>query len=720
MYRLIVYLIMSYQQKSIKSIIDKINLNYFIPDIQRNYVWLQNPKAKKIEQLFDSLMRGYPIGAFLFWKLSKNDIENDFDNDVINNKLNFQLYKFIENYDVRKPNNEKINISKITGDELNIVLDGQQRLTSLYIGLRGSRTLKRPYARANDPNPYVETNLYLNLSHKPKDDTPDDRYMFEFLKKEDTIKNTNNAIWFKVGKVLDFNNKDDVRSYCRSKGYSQEAIDIVEDLWGVVVKDESVISFFEETEKNLDKVLKIFIRVNSGGMQLSYSDLLMSLLTATFKSDIRDQMEQVVEHMKDNGFACFSRDQILKTCMMLSDCNHVFKMENFSKANIRKIENNWDSTVKYLYEATAILKSMGYENYLSSGYIIAVLTLYIKKKNAKVSKQDKDAMASFVRIAQMRSYFTTSLDTKLSLIKEILSNTNDFDTFVLELEKKQPDFKIDVTYLEWAVENVEYGSPAALPLLQLLYPNLNYGSVIFHIDHIYPKSKFNKKTEGLPQKYIGMKNGIWNLQLLEGRANQSKNDKDPEEWLKEEMPDATKRKDYLISNYIPEDFILDWSNLEEFESERKRMILEKLMRVFNLSSSTHAISDSNYIHSEENDLNNPTTNIVIVDYTERYTSFGWKGSIHMEIDIQNKTIKTNGWDGPAAKPISSNEEKRYIQFFSDVKNLNVFFDSKKAYDTPLDTRFEHHTCYSLRIEWNGRTKEIKVGYPDIPFKHPFN
>lgn len=91
----------------------------------------------------------------------------------------------------------------------------------------------------------------------------------------------------------------------------------------------------------------------------------------------------------------------------------------------------------------------------------------------------------------------------------------------------------------------------------------------------------------------------------------------------------------------------------------------------------------------------------------------------MEIDIQNKTIKTNGWDGPAAKPISSNEEKRYIQFFSDVNNLNVFFDSKKAYDTPLDTRFEHHTCYSLRIEWSGRTKEIKVGYPDVPFKHPF-
>ena len=205
---------MSYQQKSIKSVIDRINQSYFIPDIQRNYVWLQNPKAKKIEQLFDSLMRGYPIGAFLFWNLKKDDIASDFDNDTESKKLNFQLYKFIEDYDVRHPNNEKINVSKITSDELNIVLDGQQRLTSLYIGLRGSRTLRRPYARANDPNLYEEKYLYLNLLHKPKDDNPEDRYMFEFLTKEEVSKKTDNTTWFKVAKVIDFNNLDEVTDYC--------------------------------------------------------------------------------------------------------------------------------------------------------------------------------------------------------------------------------------------------------------------------------------------------------------------------------------------------------------------------------------------------------------------------------------------------------------------------------------------------------------------------
>ena len=150
---------------NIRTIVDKLNESFFVPDIQRSYVWLQNPKEKRIENLFDSLMRGYPIGSFLFWNLKRSDIETDnSDKETEEGKLNFQLYKFIENYDVRKSHNEKINISQVKSEDLHIVLDGQQRLTSLYIGLRGSRTLKRPYSRKNDANQYEEKFLYLNLS----------------------------------------------------------------------------------------------------------------------------------------------------------------------------------------------------------------------------------------------------------------------------------------------------------------------------------------------------------------------------------------------------------------------------------------------------------------------------------------------------------------------------------------------------------------------------
>ncbi len=93
---------------SIKNVVDELNDRYFLPDIQREYVWLNKADDKKIEQLFDSILKGYPVGSFLFWQLQKKNIARSDEQD--SDKLNFQLYKFITNYDERKPHNEKINI----------------------------------------------------------------------------------------------------------------------------------------------------------------------------------------------------------------------------------------------------------------------------------------------------------------------------------------------------------------------------------------------------------------------------------------------------------------------------------------------------------------------------------------------------------------------------------------------------------------------------------
>ncbi|MCQ2757838.1 DUF262 domain-containing protein [Helicobacter pylori] len=105
--------------KSIKEVVDELNVRYFLPDIQREYMWLKKADEKKIEQLFDSILRGYPISSFLFLKLQKENIaKSDEQNE---NKLNFQLYQFITNYDERKPHNEKIRIEQIKHDDLYIV-----------------------------------------------------------------------------------------------------------------------------------------------------------------------------------------------------------------------------------------------------------------------------------------------------------------------------------------------------------------------------------------------------------------------------------------------------------------------------------------------------------------------------------------------------------------------------------------------------------------------
>ena len=516
--------------KTAREVISEINVSYFLPDIQRDYVWLNNPREKKIEQLFDSILRGYPIGTFLFWKLKKTDIETDKNKDS-KDKLNFQLYKFIENFDIRHLYNEKINIEKVNSDDLNIVLDGQQRLTSLYIGLKGSRTLKKPRGWWDNPNSFEEKKLYLNLRHIPNEENPDDNYQFEFLLPNDLPQKDENNNWFKVGDIL---NIDSVLEYSQDNELNTQDAKIVERLLNALCT-KSIISFYEESEKNLDKVLKIFIRVNSGGTQLSYSDLLMSILTANFSTDIRDMMQKLVESFRDKGFSVLGRDQILKTCLLLTGSNHIFNLKNFSKTNISKIEGNWDKITTSLYDATQIVEDFGYAYQLSTAYIISIIALYLynnDKKYSQVDSAELNAISEFIRNAQIKSFFTTSLDNKLTVAANCIRNANSFNRFNEEM-KKNHHIEISNDDIEGILDNVQFGNPALFPVLQLLYPNLDYKNSKFHIDHIYPKSKFTVSNKMLPNECLDWKNYLFNLQLLEGSENISKRAKDPEVWLYE-------------------------------------------------------------------------------------------------------------------------------------------------------------------------------------------
>ncbi len=326
--------------------VDGLNVRYFLPDIQREYVWLKKADEKKIEQLFDSILRGYSIGSFLFWKLQKEDIAKSDEQD--SDKLNFQLYQFITNYDERKPHNEKIRIEQIKHNDLYIVLDGQQRLTSIYIGLKGTRTLKKKKARYDNPNAYEEKRLYLNLKHQPNMDNPEDNYQFEFHAK--TPENDKEHWWFKVGDILEL---ESVWNYVNEHRLEKNELDLLEKLKDAF-HNKQLISFFEEKEKNLNKVLNIFIRVNSGGVKLSYSDLLMSILTASFSSDIRKKMNELVDALKEKSFPNVGQDQVLKTCLLLIGKDTTFELKNFNK---KKISKRLKKIGKKLQRASTMLQN---------------------------------------------------------------------------------------------------------------------------------------------------------------------------------------------------------------------------------------------------------------------------------------------------------------------------------------------------------------------------
>ncbi|WP_121279796.1 GmrSD restriction endonuclease domain-containing protein [Helicobacter pylori] len=532
--------------------------------------WLKKADEKKIEQLFDSILRGYPIGSFLFWKLQKEDIAKSDEQDE--NKLNFQLYQFITNYDERKPHNEKMRIEQIARDDLFIVLDGQQRLTSLYIGIKGTRTLKKKWAKNDNPNDYEEKRLYLNLKHQPNMDNPEDNYQFEFHAKTPT--NDKDHFWFKVGDILKL--ESGVLNYTQEHRLTWNELNLLEKLKDAI-HTKQLISFFEEKEKNLNKVLNIFIRVNSGGVKLSYSDLLMSILTASFSSDIREKMNELVDALKDKGFPNVEQDQVLKTCLLLIGKDTTFELKNFNKNNVKMIEENWEKITKSIYNAAKLLENFGYAQYLGSAYILSTLAYFYFLKQ-KMDKNDEEQALKFVRNAQITSYFTPSTDTKLSIISHSIKEARTFEEFNHNLAKHQT---CPLKITNDAIEGVVRSSSDALvfPILQILYPNLNYKTTTFQIDHIYPKSKFKKGNEKLDKDFYEYRNLLYNLQLLEGQENSAKKDKDPEVWLKEEYKNEQAIEEYKKRNYIDPKLKLEWENIKEFREKREEAIIKRLKEV---------------------------------------------------------------------------------------------------------------------------------------------
>ncbi len=402
-------------------------------------------------------------------------------------------------------------------------------------------------------------------------DKPEDNYQFEFHAK--TPENDKKHWWFKVGDILELKN---VVSYTREHNLGGEESALLENLKNAFCT-EKLISYFEETEKNLNKVLNIFIRVNSGGVKLSYSDLLMSILTASFSSNIREKMNELVDTLKDKGFQNVGQDQVLKTCLLLIGKDTTFELKNFNKKNIKEIEDNWEKITESIYNAAELLETFGYAGYLGSAYILSTLA-YFYFLNPKMDKNDEEQALKFVRNAQITSYFTPSTDTKLNNIANSMKDAQTFESFNHNLAKHQT---CPLKITNDAIEEMMCSSSHALvfPILQILYPHLNCKTTTFHIDHIYPSSKFNEENKKLNKDFYECENHLYNLQLLEGQENSAKKDKDPESWLKEECKDEQAIEEDKKRNYIDPTLKLEWENIKEFREKREEAIIKTLKEV---------------------------------------------------------------------------------------------------------------------------------------------
>jgi len=556
--------------------------HYVLPAIQREFVW----GIDQIQKLFDSLMRGYPIGSFLLWKIEPEHLQD------------YQFYRFLDRYHERDHrHNEKIPLMK--GERPVVaVLDGQQRLTALNLGLRGWYAEKLPYYRHSSDWAYPKRKLYLNLLAPPNEDG-EYAYQFKLLREGDEAKRDDEHYWFKVGDILQLNGIQDIFSYCVDNDLLSKELrhpsETLSQLWKVLTQQEIMSAFMEE-DQNLDKVLNIFIRVNSGGTQLSYSDILLSVATAQWvERDAREEMYSLIDNLNQIGEGFhFSKDFVLKACLVLADIQAIeFKVNNFVRENMLRIEQMWDRIVMALTTTTRLVASWGYNRDTLVAYnAIIPLAYYIMKTernrdfiSAPAYEKDRAEMQIWLRRAFLIRLFSGQPDNVLRRVRTAIQGNVEHgfpaQRIYDALRGTTKSMVFDEDFVD-ALLDYQYGSSYTFTILAYYYPWLKFDNH-FHMDHIFPKSMFTQKRlekAGVPrerrQEWIDHKNDLANLQLLQGLVNQNKSDKEFETWLKEGRPTDMDMDAYRKEHLIP-DVDLSIQRFPEFLEARNALLKKRLM-----------------------------------------------------------------------------------------------------------------------------------------------
>lgn len=575
--------------KHVEQVLREIHAReYLLPAIQREFVWDTDDIAK----LFDSLLRGYPVGSLLFWKVDPETAED------------YVFYNFLTNYHERdEPFAVRATVP--AGSGTTAILDGQQRLTALNIGLYGSHATRRRYGRSSSSQAYPKKRLYLNLVDSPPDEELGLKYDLRFLTDDEAHPTPAaegvSAIdrWFLVGDV--FKLTDDPVGYIdvvteRAIPDIREGTRRLGALYTAVRKTPSMNYYLiDEKERTPDEVLEIFIRVNQGGEKLTNSDLLLSMATNQWSTEpgAREEVRNLTAELNTRGFN-FDKDFVLKTALTLVGADVRFKVETITHQNITKVENDWPKISATLQRTADLLKSSGFSREsLTANNAAIPIAYYLHQRN--ISDSFLDSTASALERAEIIRWLTRTLlkqgvwgsgpDTLLTRLRSAIDreqSTPGFPTAALDAEFAAlgkalifDDIEID------GLLELSYGARGTFAALAILYPGLDF-SKEFHEDHIWPKSLFTRRRleeAGVPPEavdgYLVRVNSLPNLQLLEGRQNQEKLAKLPADWI-ETLPEA-RREPYLRENDLDGVHLALASFVESFTTRRER-IRQRLVR----------------------------------------------------------------------------------------------------------------------------------------------
>jgi uncharacterized protein with ParB-like and HNH nuclease domain len=562
------------------------NRSMLLPDIQREYVW----SFEDIEYLFESIVDDYPIGACIFWKTNRKTINEEKPN----------LYYFIRKFEKYKTKNEKAPEVFSEEAEYYVVLDGQQRITSLNIALYGSYSYYKGGRGKvfNSPKYWLEKELYYNLDFyvgkdkAEKDDTADDdeeypKKRFCFLTKEEAAEGN----YYKIKSLLAY---DDLDDYIASLADLTAEKRCRKDLSKLFQRlndssDQGLIHYYCISADKYDKALNIFVRVNSTGRKLSKSDLLFSTLIDGWQTG-KEDIETLLATMNSTGDGFkFSRDYLMRLSLVLIDANTNLKITSLTQKTVNDIRGNWPRKKASLETLAVKLADAGIcDENLTSYNATMPIAYYLYKGGTISGDTGKKEVRKFLSVSMAKALFGVASNSALDSTRKALLKIDCKKTpFALSLFAGTTltggrTFEVPESEIDSWLDTFEIGISTYV-ILSLLYPNLKLSQVSFHQDHCYPWTAFeSRKIKALNldadtvSDWQKKRNRLPNLQFLESRENEGKNKTSLIDWIAQGND----------IKYRPEGVSLELMNFEAFYKARRRLIKDELMSLFDVPNNT--------------------------------------------------------------------------------------------------------------------------------------
>ncbi|MEW2613612.1 DUF262 domain-containing protein [Streptomyces sp. NPDC047880] len=495
-----------------------------IPSIQRDFVWMR----PDVRDLFDSLYRGYPVGALLLWKT--------------NLTVPFKTAAVVQ-------------ADKSTHQPL-YLLDGQQRLTSLA-------WVYRPDSKADgrliDLRFDVRTAEFVNPSAVQGKD----------------------PLLFRVSTLLQENvqyhevlNAAGVEYSAPHFGAWMQRLQKVHD----IRRQEIAVITYESDD--YEEVAELFARLNKGGRRLSKGDLVYSAIAARWSEGL-DTMDSFHQELRDSNFA-LNREAVLRLTSLLAGTGaHHIKLIG-ADMDEAALKEAWHSTERALRFAIDFLKgecSIPRSEILSSPNVTIVPALLLHHRDGKLRPGEAQLLRRWVYTAMAFSHYSLQVEGKLDAEARLIKSRQGEDLFAELIRRASGTRSLDSALHPRDLEQ-KYSTH---PFFKLLYiaalrgtardwatniaisdQPMNTGATIeFH--HVFPRAR----VQGTYAKEEW--NSLANLAFITGQTNKMISARLPSQYMAEI---ASER---LAEQWIPEEPEL-WSldRFPDFLAARRRSLANVL------------------------------------------------------------------------------------------------------------------------------------------------